>query len=89
MKKLALFTVMVVSLAGCQGDNGDGIDHAAVEQAQAPLMAAAARSGGDWSKLTADEKKLFLDRARGNEKSAQMIFGMMANGPPKQGAPKH
>jgi len=71
---------------GCNS-NDDGIDHAAVEKAQEPLKAAAVRSGGDWSKLTPDEQKLFLDRARGNENSAKMMLGMMAAGPPA-GAPK-
>lgn len=69
---------------GC-GSNDDGIDHAAVEKAQEPLKAAAQRAGGDWSKLTPDEQKLFLDRARGNEASAKMIFGMMSRGGPPSG----
>jgi hypothetical protein len=93
MKKLLLLLMVVLLVrvgmvvAGCQ-DSGDGIDHAAVQKAQAPLKAAVKRTGGDWSKLTPEERQLFLDRARGNEQSAKMMFGMFANGPPV-GAPKH
>jgi hypothetical protein len=67
-------------LGGCWS-NDDGVDHAAVDRAQAPLAAAAKRSGGDWSKLSPDEQKLFLDRARGNEQSAKMLLGNFARAP--------
>ena len=84
---LALLAATVaLATVGCNSSD-DGIDHAAVEKAQEPLKAAAVRSGGDWSKLTPDEQKLFLDRARGNENSAKSIFGMMA-GPAPSGGPK-
>ena len=74
-------TLALPLVTGCQGGD-DGIDHAAVQQAQAPLKAAWARTGGDWSKLTADEKRLFIDRARGHEESAKRMFGMFGGGPP-------
>jgi hypothetical protein len=83
----SLILTVVPFLAGCQkGD--DGVNYDAVHAAQAPLKAAAQRSGGDWSKLTSDEQKLFLDRARGNEQSAKMMFGMFSGGAPT-GAVKH
>jgi hypothetical protein len=72
-------------IVGC-GPGDDGVDHAAVAQLQAPLVAAAKHSGGDWSKLSPVEQKLFLDRARGNENSAKQIFGMMGRAP-KVGGP--
>jgi hypothetical protein len=82
-----LLLSIVPFLAGCQkGD--DGVNYDAVHTAQAPLKAAALRSGGDWSKLTAEEKKLFLDRSRGNEQSAKMMLGMFSGGAPA-GPPKH
>ena len=86
MKRLILFA-FVVLLAGCHGDD-DGVDHDAVRKAQAPYKAAAVRAGGDWSKLSPDEQKLFLDKARGNENAARSMVGMMggtAPGGPKKG----
>ena len=82
MKKLAILVAIAALLAGCQGSD-DGIDHDAVAKAQAPLIAAAKRSGGDWSKLNPDERKLFLDRTQGNEDAAKQMVGMMAHGPGK------
>jgi len=87
MKHGLLLIPVLALLIGCRNDT-DGVDHEAVHNAQAPLKAAAKRTGGDWSKLTADEKKLYLDRARGNEGSAKMMFGMFSSGPPA-GPPKH
>jgi len=87
VRRFLLLVPLVVLVAGCHEDNSDGIDHAAVESAQAPLKAAAVRSGGDWTKLTPDERKLFLDRARGNEQGAKTMLGMfttMPSGPPKK-----
>ncbi len=86
MKRLLLLLPAALFLVGCHGDT-DGIDHAAVKEAQAPLKAAAKRTGGDWSRLTPAEQKLFLDRARGNESSAKMMLGMFAHGP--QTGPRH
>lgn len=79
--------LVAASIIGCNGGD-DGVDHGAVEKLQAPLFAAAKSSGGDWSKLSPDQQKLFLDRARGNENSAKQILGMMAHGP-AVGPPKH
>jgi hypothetical protein len=86
MKKYLLLLPFVFVLAACQ-NNDDGIDHNAVAKAQGPLKAAAVRAGGDWSKLSADEQKLFLTRARGNENTAKMLVGMFGSGPPGR-APK-
>ena len=80
MRRLGLIIAVAFFLAGCKGES-DGIDHDAVKSAQEPLKAAAARAGGDWNRLSDTDKKLFMDRARGNEASAKMIFGMMARGP--------
>lgn len=80
MKRIAILLAIALPLAGCQGGD-DGIDHSAVEAAQAPLKNAATKAGGDWSKLTPAERQLFLDRARGNEASAKMIFGFMNKAP--------
>ncbi len=74
-------------LAGCQGDTSDGIDHDAVHKMQEPLKDAAVRSGGNWDKLSPQEQKLFLDRARGNESAAKSMLGMFASGP-SNGPPK-
>lgn len=71
---------------GCHS-NDDGIDADAVQKAQGPLITAAKKAGGDWSKLSPDEQKLFLDRARGNEAAAKQMMSMMAGGP-AGGAPK-
>ena len=88
MRRLVGLALIVVFVAGCGSGGDDGIDQGAVDKAQAPLITAAKRAGGDWSKMTEDEKKLFLDRARGNEKAAQQMAGMMGGGSPAQ-APKH
>ncbi len=85
--RLSLGCLLLAACLGC-GSPSDGVDHAAVQNAQAPLKAAALRTGGDWTKLTEDERKLFLDRARGNENAAKMMFGMFASGP-QSGPPKH
>ncbi|MDR3690050.1 MAG: hypothetical protein P4L46_11770 [Fimbriimonas sp.] len=87
MKRWLWLCPLFLVLTGC-ANNDDGIDHSAVQSAQAPLKAAAQRTGGDWSKLSPEEQKLFLDRARGNEKSAKMIFSMFASGPPAA-PPRH
>jgi hypothetical protein len=81
LASFALILCLVAPMAGCHGGD-DGVDHDAVQKAQAPLKAAAIASGGDWGKLTPDQQKLFLDRARGNERSAKMMLGMMAGGAP-------
>jgi len=86
MRLLTALLTSIVVLTGCQ-NNDDGIDHAKVAAAQAPLKSAAERTGGDWSKMTPEEQKLFLDRARGNETAAQSMAGMMAR--PPAGGPKH
>lgn len=87
MKKALLLYAALALLCGCSGGD-DGIDHGAIDKAQAPLIAAAKRSGGDWGKLTPDEQKLFLDRARGNEGAAKQMFSLMSvgrkMGPPGQ-----
>lgn len=77
---LLLPLVLVFVAAGCHSDD-DGVDNAAVQKAQAPLIDAAKVAGGDWSKLTPDAQKQFLDRARGNEAAAKQMMGMMAGGP--------
>lgn len=81
----AAFLGALLLLGGCWGGGDDGVDHAAVDKAQAPLAEAAKRSGGDWSKLSPDEQKLFLNRARGNEQSAKMLLGNFAR--PVGGSP--
>jgi hypothetical protein len=75
------------AVAGCSGGD-DGVDHGAVARAQAPLIAAAKKSGGDWSKLSPDEQKLFLDRTQGNAGAAKSMLGMMTRGPQTGGSPK-
>ena len=83
---VALFSASF--LAGCQGGGGDdGVDQDAVQKLQEPLKSAAVRSGGDWSKLSDEERKLFLDRARGNEESARFVLKMMAGGATPAGPP--
>lgn len=85
---IGLLPLLVVSfLAGCQNGD-DGVNHEAVKAAQAPLKSAAQQAGGDWDKLTPDQKKIFMDRARGNESSARMLFGMFSGSRPG-GPPKH
>ena len=87
MKRLLFPLAFVAVLAGCQSGD-DGIDNNAVTRAQAPLVAAAKKAGGDWSKLSPDEQKLFLDRARGNVGAAKQMVGFMSGGGPG-GPPKH
>lgn len=82
-----LGAALAAGLCGCAGgDGGDGVDHKEVQQTQQPLIEAARRAGGDWAKLTPDEQKMFLDRARGNEQSAKQMLGMMAGGGAPGGA---
>ncbi len=68
-------------LSGGCSRGGDGVDAKAVDAARAPLAAAAKRSGGDWERLTPDERKLFLDRGHGNEPAARGLLRLMANRP--------
>lgn len=87
MKHLCILLVVLVGCVACQGGDGDdGVDHKAVEAAQAPLISAARRANGDWSKLSDADKKLFLDRARGNEQAARQMAGMMGSGAPPSGS---
>lgn len=81
MRHLLILLSIVAVLTGCQGGD-DGIDDKAVSDAQAPLIAAAKRAGGDWAKMPPDDQKLFLDRARGNEAAAKQMAGFMAGGAP-------
>lgn len=81
MTRLALILAAAASLAGCTGGGDDGINHAAVQSAQAPLKAAAVKAGGDWSKMSPADQKLFLDRARGNVAAAQQMASFMAAPP--------
>ena len=87
MKNL-LIALVAVSLCGCNADGDDGVDEKAVQDAQAPLISAARNAGGDWNKLSEADRKLFLDRARGNEKAAQQMVGFMAGAAPPTNRPQ-
>jgi len=89
MRLAICLLAFVPFLAGCQGGAGDdGIDAAAVEAAQSPLLTAAKQAAGDWDKLTPDQQKLFLERTRGNVESAKMMCTMMSGGPDVKAPPK-
>ncbi|RYG38837.1 hypothetical protein EON81_02595 [bacterium] len=48
-----------------------------MKKAQGDLPEIARAAGGDWGKLSVDDQKKFLERARGNEGSAKQMVGMM------------
>ena len=71
---LALAALMIPLLAGCsQPSDGDS----KMEKIASDANAAATRSGGDWSKLSADEKTAMLKITHGNEPAAkQLLYGL-------------
>ncbi|CAN5563382.1 hypothetical protein BH11ARM2_BH11ARM2_39720 [soil metagenome] len=84
---IVLFSLVLLAAFGCGSDTGDGIDPNAVKKAQGDLPDLAKAAGGDWSKLSPDAQKKFLDRARGNEGAAKQMVGMMGGQAPGGGAP--
>lgn len=69
----------VLATAGCGNSAGSGPTTSTGPEVQ--MQAAAHRTNGDWSKLTPEEQKMFLDKAHGNQASAQQMLGFMAAGP--------
>ena len=78
---IGLIGILLLSafVTGCKGED-DGVDHEAVSQHARALSDPARKAGGNWDKLSEQEKKLFLDANGGNEAQAKDMVKTMGTG---------
>ncbi|HWD37337.1 MAG TPA: hypothetical protein VG944_00685 [Fimbriimonas sp.] len=94
MQKLFFAGVLALSamglvIAGCNsGDTGDGMKPEN-QKIAADANALAKKVGGDYNKLSPDEKQQFLKLANGNEAQAKVICNMMVHSPNEGIVQKH
>jgi hypothetical protein len=74
-----LLTLICCSLWGCQSEGGSGLSKNQ-EQMAANVDSWAKSSGGDWSKLTADQRNEMVQSV-GSEQSAKKVLEMKAHPP--------
>lgn len=86
-----LFAVISLSIVGCS-NSADGLKPAQVQESNR-LDAIAQKTGGDWNKLTPDDKAYLLKASFGSESTAKMLllsrsgkFGVSTGAP--KGRPK-
>jgi len=80
MRPFLLLIPLLALVAGCQGGSDEPTPKPAASAGGA-LKEAAKRANGDWTKLTPEEQKKFLDRTRGHEAAAQAMVSSMATTP--------
>lgn len=83
MRTLLLLIPLFI-FAGCQGSSDPGIPPEASDS-MAKVGAAAKASGGDWDKLTEDQKKAVLARTGGDEAAARAMLKQIAGGAGSRG----
>ncbi len=76
---LLLPAILLLGAAGCAPNADDGVDEAAVAKEQEPFVTAAKAAGGEWDRLSAEDQKLFLDKARGNLNAAKQMVAFMGS----------
>lgn len=74
MKRFAYLLLAALAVAGCASKD-DGLD-ASQRQVGDKFSEIVQRSGGDWDKLTAEDRDFLVNKmANGNENAARMMFG--------------
>ncbi|MBC7808234.1 MAG: hypothetical protein H7145_19045 [Akkermansiaceae bacterium] len=69
---LASLAVALTPFCGCQSEATG--ENAKLEKLAADVNSVAKRSGGDWEKLSKEEKKMMTDLQHGNEQSAKNLL---------------
>ena len=72
-----------IVLGGCQGSSDPGIPAEATASMD-KVGEGARASGGDWEKLTADQKKAFLDRTGNDETAARAMLKQISEAASKR-----
>jgi hypothetical protein len=88
---VSLTAISLTLLVGGCGNSGNGVaaPTAQEQQTSSRLDTIRKTSGGDWSKVSADDKKYLIDTiGHGSEYTAKMVFGPAPGPPPGPGAKK-
>ncbi|MHB8635928.1 MAG: hypothetical protein ACYC96_05590 [Fimbriimonadaceae bacterium] len=74
---------------GCSQSGNAFAPSAADQKTSSRLDSIRKSSGGDWAKVSADDKKYLIDTlGHGSEYTAKMVFGVKAGPPPTPGIKK-
>lgn len=83
----ALLAIGLVPVVGCSGSEDDGIKPE-VKQGMLDISTIAKKAGGDFSKLSAEDKDKVIKMAGGSEAQAKMLVYQMAHPPSEMNAGK-
>lgn len=79
--KSAILISAALMVGGCAAES-DGVDQQAIKEHSSNVAALAAKSGGDWNKLSEVEKRMVLDKTNGDEAQAQKLIAIASRGAP-------